>query len=124
MKEIFKQYRNTIAGLVLVFSFLVTFCLTYWTVQQVTGNSDYAIISACSLTLILFGYYMWKFINLIIDRQKTDSSDLRPRGIDKTKSVYPEVDLTKEEDKYRILYMFGHADEVNKKLIEGKRKVR
>lgn len=111
MKEKINEYRITITGLVIVFSFLVTFCTAYWTIHKVTYNEGYALIGSCILSFLLFACYIWAALKSLPTRQRNEQeSESEPKGIDPRKTQYPQVNI---EDKNQILYMAGHADEMN-----------
>lgn len=106
--KILNRYKNTITGLVVVFSFLVTFCICYYTVRYVTQNIDYALIAGLCGMIIVLCYSAIDFFKGLNSGQENEvAEDLRPKGIND--SVYPEDG--------QIPYHEEHKNHVSKKLL-------
>lgn len=109
MKEILNSYKNTFTGLVIVFSFLVTFCITYYTVKLTTSNESYGTIAGLCGIIIVFLCYIIDLVSKSNSKKIRDTSnDLEPRGINENQSKYPEL-----EHEGQIQYDEKHAQEAN-----------
>lgn len=100
------NFKNTIIGIIMVFIFLFTFCLVDYTILWITKNEVYATIAGLISIVILI-------VTFTTDLWSSPSrgeriNDLEPKGIDITKSVYPEIETTDQ-----IKYPENHAEQIN-----------